>query len=189
MPRPDNSRPKQTAVAVDFTGVVARKGGGGGLKVQPGDYLLKVEDVEVKDNRNGGGQHVAWQLSIVKGPEVKAGRIVHRTSLKPEQLWNLKGFLEDIRGSAIEQKALKLDFAKYVGKTVGATLQDGDPWTNPDTGKTTVKSEIGFTYPASDFKEDAPDASDDDDDDTQDVDATDSDDDDEDELETIDDDD
>jgi hypothetical protein len=192
MPRPDNSRPTNlsTVVGVDFTGVESRKGGAG-IRVIPGDYLLEVNKVEVRENRQGTGKYVQWGLSVLKGPEIKHGNIRHMTSLKPEQLWSLKGFLEDLLGKAIDQKNVKIDFGKYVGRQIGATVEDDDPYTNPETGKTSIKSKIAFTYPATEFKElgkvaiPADDTTDDDEE--QEVDATESDEDDEDELETVDD--
>lgn len=191
MPRPDNSRPSAlpTAMAIDFTGVESRKGGGG-IRVQAGDYLLEVATVEVRENNAKNGKYVLWGLRPIKGPEVRVGTIRHMTSLKPEQLWSLKGFLEDLLAKGIDQKAVKINFSNYVGKQIGATVEDDDPYTNPTTGKTSIKSKVAYTYPASEYKDAAVTAvdSDDEDDETQDVDATESDDEDDEELETIDDD-
>lgn len=193
MPRPDSSgRPaNSTVVGVDFTGVESRKGGSG-IRVTPGDYLLAVAKVEVKDNQKGTGKYVLWGLSIVRGPEVKHGNIRHMTSLKPEQLWSLKGFLEDLLAKPIDQKAVKIDFSKYLGREIGATIEDDEPYTNPDTGKTSIKSKVAFTYPATEYKDltaktVAPDdSSDDADDEDQTADIDTESDEDEDELETVD---
>lgn len=194
MPRPDSGRPAVTSIAVDFTGVETRKGGGKAIRVTPGDYLLEVTEAVVKEKQGAGTKYINWTMGIVRGPEVKRGPLYHITSLKPEQLWSLKGFLQDLLGKEVNQGPVKLNLANYKGKQIGATLEDDEPYTkvDPNTGKevTTIKSRIAFTFPAADFKEAGEVPSDDDDDedsdDAQEVDATESSEDDEDELDTID---
>jgi hypothetical protein len=135
-------------VSIDFTNV-KDSGGPAGAHVPEGDYLLQVADVGVFENKNKDGSHVKWQLKIVKG--AGKGTIYYRTSLKEDALWNLRNFLQDLRGKTIEKKALKIDFSKMVGLEIGATLADGEPYNNK------VRSEIVATFPASDYKEDGAD--------------------------------
>jgi hypothetical protein len=169
-----------TTLSVDFSGVEDRQSGGSAAHVPEGDYLLKLESASVKKNSKNDGKHVLWIFKIVEG--AGRGTVYHRTTLKEEQLWSLRNLLSDLLQKDIPKKALNIDFAKYKGKTVGATLEDDDPY----EGK--IKSKIAYTFPASEWeeKQESTDDSDDEEDEDQSIDATDDDDDDEEELETVD---
>lgn len=143
---PSRSGTKITSLTADFSGVEERRGGGAAAHVQEGDYLLKLKDVEVRQNEKKDGQHVKWVWGIEKGPEKSTRPVYDNTSLKPEALWKLYNVLTDLReGKPLPKKALNIDFSKYIGKLIGATLADGEPY----NGK--VKSEIVATFPASEY--------------------------------------
>ena len=178
---------KVTTLSVNFTGVEDRRGGSA-AHVAEGDYLLKLDSAEVKKNQNNDGKHVLWVFSIVDGPQKSSGKIYHRTTLKPESLWALRNILSDLLQKDIPKKALNIDFSKYTGKQIGATIEDDEPYENK------VKSKIAFTFPASDFEklsdgEEVEDSDDDEDEEeiqTADITSDEDEDEDEEELETVD---
>lgn len=177
MPRRES---KVTALTVDFSGVEDRRAGGTAAHVQEGDYLLKLQEASVIQNKSGDGQHVLWIWGITKGPEASARPIYHRTSLKPENLWALRNILTDLLGKDIPKKSLNIDFAKYQGRSIGATLEDGEPY----DGK--VRSQIAQTFPADEYEDKGAGEADEDEeeDEVQDADVTSDDDEDLEEIDT-----
>lgn len=141
---------------IDFTGVEDRAGGPPAAHVPEGDYLLRVENVEIKKKTGAAFEYANWLVRIVKAAVGSgSGAIYHTTSFNPNSLWSLRSLLKDLEGKDIPQKAVGVDFGKYIGKQFGATVVDDDPYTKTDeaTGqsKTTQKSKIAYTFPAETF--------------------------------------
>lgn len=176
MPRTTEKR--VTKLTVDMSNVPERREGGRSAHVPPGDYLLKLTDAyftKVKaGNKNAGKPMAVWIFSIEKPASHKsAGSIYYRTGLWEEAVFSFRNLLQDLlNGKAIPKRAVDVDLKKYIGKLVGATLDDAEPYNNR------VKSEIINTFTAGNFTEQQ--ASDEEGDDEED---------DEDELQTSDDDD
>ena len=136
-------------LSVDFSQVEDRREGGKAAHVPEGDYLLRVDGCEKRQNKAKDGEYLAWKMGIAKPEKYKTkGFIYHNTSLKPEALWNLRNFLEDL-GLKIEKKTLNIPIAKIVANhmLIGATLQDGEPYNDK------VKSEIAATFHKSKFED------------------------------------
>lgn len=135
-------------LSVDFSNVDERREGGKAAHVPEGDYLLKVVGCELKSKQGDeSSKYLNWRLEIVEPSKYRnAGAIWHVTSLKPEALWNLRNFLEDL-GMAVPRKAVDLPIATIVKKqlVIGATLAD-DEYTKPGSDKSTVKSKIQATF-------------------------------------------
>lgn len=111
--------------------------------VTPGDYLLEVESVEIKKSNNGPWENANWQFSIVGAPG--AGVVYENTTLKTEGLFRLRDLLVAM-GMPVKAKHA-IDFAKFIGKTVGGTLIDND-YTDKD-GNARTNSKVGAFFPAS----------------------------------------
>jgi hypothetical protein len=132
-------------LTVDFSGV--SDGGGGRSSHMPeGDYLFKVIKAMRKKKNNADTEYVSWQLKAIKGPGM--GTIFHVTSLKPEQLWSFRNFLQDLTGKEVPTKSLNIDLDKYKGYVIGATVVDDEPYEGKD------KSKIDSTFPKADYSED-----------------------------------
>lgn len=148
---------KVTTFQADFSNTDDRRGGRS-AHVPPGDYLLEVSDAEVvpvKSDQTGKKRQVHWIFRIKAG-EAGIGEVVHfYTSLDESQnggLWQLRNLLSDLAGGAdIPKSKANVDLATKIGKRVGATLVDDEPWHRPnDDGSVTVieKSVISMTFPA-----------------------------------------
>lgn len=146
MPGATTQTKKVTKATIDFTNV--REGGAPAYHGPAGDYLLEVADVDIRPTNDGTSKNVNWVLKIVKGPG--RGTVYHRNNLKPQSLWSLRQFLTDLLDKEIERKSLGIDFAKFVGKRVGAYLDD-ESYTDSE-GKERITSRIQETYPASKFE-------------------------------------
>jgi hypothetical protein len=147
---PERTRqPLVTTVKVDLTGVTERKGGRA-AHVPEGDYLLKLKRATKAQNNNKDGYHIRWEFNIIKGPGRSRDTVYHRTSLKPDALWNLANLLTALRGGKeVPKQSLSLDLTKFFGKDVGATLIDGEPYNDR------IKSEVSDFFPASEYDEEA----------------------------------
>jgi hypothetical protein len=159
MPRPV----LPATLSVDFSQVEERREGGGkAAHVPEGDYLLKVLGSELRSKKDDEtSKYLSWRLGIVK-PEkyTNAGVIYFVTSLKPEALWNLRNFLEDL-GLTVPKSIAKVPIKQIVDKHLvfGATLED-DEYNNK------VKSVVAATFKKSEY-EDTGTAEDSDDDDEE----------------------
>jgi len=171
-------------ISVDFSDVEDRRAGGGkAAHVPEGDYLLQVVGCERRKKKDSdpAQYYLSWQCAIAKPEKFKnKGVIYHNTSLKPEALWSLRNFLEDL-GFKVEKKAISLPIASIVEKKplIGATLEDGDEY----NGK--IKSQIAATFKKSEYQESESDDDEDEDEDTETSSDSDTEDDDED-LEELD---
>jgi hypothetical protein len=124
------------AVEVDFSGVKS----GGGVRVAPGDYVVKVKSATVKASA-AGKPMIVWMLSGLNGA-LKGQEIKHITSLQPQALFNLRNLLLALKVNVAQGK-MKIVPENYVGKTCGITVEDGEPY------KGNVKSEVQAVWPFS----------------------------------------
>ena len=147
-------------LTVDFSNVEERREGGKAAHVPEGDYLLKVAGCELRSKKDEpNSKYLNWRTTIVSPEKFKnAGSIWHITSLKPEALWNLRNFLEDL-GVKVPKAIAEIPIKAIVekGPVFGATLED-------DEYENKVKSKIAAT-----FKKDAFQATDDEDEEDEEV--------------------
>lgn len=94
--------------------------------VEPGWHRVRVEKAEVRDNKDGSGQHIAWELRIVEG-EYQNQRLFFNTGIGQKGLpilkrflraagveWDEEGFdLEDVLGSELE---VRVEHREYEGE-------------------------------------------------------------------------
>jgi hypothetical protein len=113
-------------IPVDFTGSNNSGGGGGGSwRVPEGDYLFKITKVETGTSGAGNAKIVV----IMKGVEgkVKGRTLYSHLALTTKALWKVRQLLEAL-GMEVPSGKGRLDIEGMVGKTVGVTLGDGDPY-------------------------------------------------------------
>lgn len=166
---------------VDFSKEV--EGGGGGTRVPENDYKVKIIKAKKERSKEKDTPGVILTLKIVEG-KFAGKKMIERLWITPKSLWRLRSLLEAL-GMEVPKKALKIPAKKLVGKEVGATIIDDDPY----NGR--IKSKVGDwidleTLSELDSDEDEDELEDDEDEDDIDEDE-DSDDDDEDEDEEEDD--
>lgn len=126
------------AVEIDFTNVKDRPGN---VRVPKGDYKFKIAKVDDAAKSKAGNPMWVFDQEFLEGPS--AGRVLRDyISLTPQALFKLRDLLEAL-GYKVGKKKIKVDPKKLVGKTVGAHVQDGEPYGE----RGTVKSEIGYYLP------------------------------------------
>lgn len=84
-----------------------------------GKYLVKIDDVEIKEGDKG--EYFNWVLKVTKGKN-KGKKLWVITSLVPESLWNLKNFL-DALGADYPESAFDVDPTDYVDMELGVTVE------------------------------------------------------------------
>ena len=162
-------------LTVDFSNVEDRREGGKAAHVPEGDYLLKVAGCELKPKKDDPtSKYLNWRLTIDTPSNFKnAGSIWHTTSLKPEALWNLRNFLDDL-GIKVPKSAVEIPIQSIVSKglIIGATLAD-------DEYNGVTKSKIAATFKkeayqsTGDDDEEAAETTDDDEEDVEELDVDD----------------
>lgn len=94
--------------------------------VDPGWYRVRVEKAEPRQNRDGNGQHIAWELRIVEG-EFEGQPLFFNTGLSDKGLpilkrflkaagfqWDPKGFdTADVLGAELE---VRVEHREYEGE-------------------------------------------------------------------------
>ena len=130
---------------VDFKDIETRK------KVKPGNYLLKVAEIENK-NSDKGKPYLNWKLVVAKGP-AEGGTLYHITSLQPQALFTLKSTLEAL-GVEVPSGVMKLKISKYIGMELGGTV-------DYETFEGKQRSKIIDIFPAADLEEDEDEEEDD----------------------------
>lgn len=138
---------KAKPMKINFEGVdkEIKKGGGGGIRVPEGDYLFKIIEATVHENKAQTGSYLRWKLTFHEG-DAKGKSIYTNTSLKPEALWNLRNLIHAALGRNVAGKAINFDPSKLYGKIVGASVIDGDEY------KGRIKSEIQTFMPREEVK-------------------------------------
>jgi hypothetical protein len=135
-------------LTVDFTGVEI----GGGLRadrVPEGDYLLQVTGCQMLAKQSDSSRrYLLWTLKVVEPKSLAGKKLIYRTSLVREALWNLRTFLAAMLGEdKVPQRALELPLPKIVAMKpiIGATVQD-------DEYEGKVRSEISAVFPKADYQ-------------------------------------
>ena len=156
---------------IDFSGVPEeiRKGGGKAKHIPEGDYLAKIVEGEVRDNKAGTSRYISWKFQITRG-EHKGVTCYGSTSLKPEALWSLRNLIHAATGKNVAGKAMNLDIEKLYGKEVGITVEDNE---YTKDGTTKVTSQVSTCFPPDEFEaDDEEDTEDDDDPEVEEVEET-----------------
>lgn len=98
---------------VDFTGVSS-----GFEKIEPGNYLARVESIEQKMSQ-AGKPYLNWKFNIVGG-EYDGRKAFYMTSLAPNALWKLKETLINAFGMDKEELSgeFDLDIESLIGEEV-----------------------------------------------------------------------
>lgn len=164
---------KITEFTANFTDI-GGAGYGPGARVTKGEFLLECIDAEVKIKRGDENKPSARQSKMVafvwrimggngRGVIYENANIVlfdeKGVKRDPKKyLWVLRQRMNDMFSGdrEFEQKAYKIDLVKCIGRRIGASLDDGAPYTRPGTdGKppvTTIRSEIQGSYPAAEWE-------------------------------------
>ena len=98
-------------VSVDFTDVES------GGKIDDGEYICTVEEVEEKESESGN-EYLNWKLKTEGG-----STLYHITSLQPQALFNLKNTLEAC-GMEVPQSAFDVDLDSVIGAEVGVIVEN-----------------------------------------------------------------
>lgn len=146
---PTQTKNKPAKISLDFSNVEDRRSGKKGVRLPEGDYLFEMRDYEIKTKTGGDSKYISWQAYALAPSEHKGkGPIYHISSLKKENLWSIRNLLEDM-GIKVPKKMVDIPLAKCLKRPFGGTLED-DEYTN-DENKTTIKSKIASTFPASEY--------------------------------------
>lgn len=161
MPAPSKVPAK---ITVDFSKVEDRREGGAAVHVPPGDYLVQVIGCEQKTKQDDpSSKYLNWRLKIIKPEQYakKPGVIYFVTSLKPEALWNLRNFLEDL-GLKVPKSSVGVPIAQIIEKkmVIGVTLDD-------DEYNEKIKSKVQATFKKADYEDTGTVTTDSSDDDTE----------------------
>lgn len=132
------------AVTVDFSGVKDR-GQFNPKQVPEGDYaatIVKVEDAKAK------GDNGDMYVFTIKLNKFSQNSYAYYCKITDNQLWKLRN-IAVAAGLNIPKKRLKFDPNKVVGKQIGVTMIDDDPY----EGK--VKSVVDSVFPMSELADGA----------------------------------
>jgi len=154
---------KNRTVRIDARGVDKEiRRSGRAAKVPEGDYLLRITNGDLRDNKNGDGRHFAWTFQIISPKEYKGKNLYMVTSLKHEALWNLRNLIYSAIGKNIAGSVVNFNPATIEGKVVAATTEDSE-YTNPDTGRSRVSSQVVDIRPKDQLESEEDDDEDEDD--------------------------
>lgn len=135
-------------ITVDFTNVEDR--GARSDHIPPGDYLFRVEGCQLRSKKDDeSSKYLNWYLGVVSPTAFKNKHLYHITSLKPEALWNLRGFLVDMLGEDKVPKAsinIPLEAIVKAKKQIGGTVDD-------DEYEGKIRSRIVATFSPSEYTE------------------------------------
>lgn len=107
---------KKNVVSLDFTGVETTS------KVPDGDYLVKVNKVEMKQKEGEDTYYLQFQLGITEGKH--AGKnLRHTNSLKTNALFALRNTLEALN-YPIPSGAFDLDLEAIVGLEMAVSVEN-----------------------------------------------------------------
>lgn len=165
MARSKRGGSKAGVVEVDFSGV---KDGGGGVRVPEDDYHMKIASVKQDISEKSGNAMLVFQFAFVDKKFAKKGTVRDNIVLGEKSLWRLRDLLEAV-GVSVPKKTVQLPIKKLVGKELGITLVDGEPY------RGRIKSEVGDYLSLEDFQSGGVDDDDEDDIDDDDDDAGDED--------------
>ena len=116
-------------VTIDLTGYKDRVG----QKVDPGRYLVVVDDAEL-DTSKAGNQMVNIWLRVADG--IYAGSvIIDRLVITDKSLFRVVGFMQAV-GLPTPKKKFRLNVRQFIGRSLLVDIEDGEPY----NGR--VKSEV-----------------------------------------------
>jgi hypothetical protein len=118
---------------IDFSKEV--DGGGGGTRVPENDYKVKIIKAKKERSKEKDTPGLILSLKITEG-KFAGKKMIERLWITPKSLWRVRSLLEAL-GMEVPKKALKIPAKKLVGKEVGATVIDDDPY----NGR--IKSKVG----------------------------------------------
>lgn len=90
------------------------------VTIPEGNYIVEVEDVEVKVSENSGSNYLSFTFVIAEG-KMKGQKLYHICSLQPQALFNLKGVLVAL-GFDIPDEEFELDTEALVGLQCGVEV-------------------------------------------------------------------
>lgn len=143
------SRRKRNVVEVDFTDVDLD---GGGFRIEPGDYPLKVVEA-VQEVSNNDNDMITWTFEGTKG-KAKGKTFKMWTALVPEALWKLHSVLTALEVD-IPESAFELDLDDMVDLECMGVIDD-------DTYQNKTRSKLMDVYSLEGGKDDSSDDDEDD---------------------------
>lgn len=147
------------------------EGGGGGVRVPENDYAAKIVKAKFERSSEKDTPGIIVTLKITEGKH-SGKKIVDRLWITEKSYWRIRELLESI-GVTVPKSVVKLPLKKLIGKELGITVVDDDPY------KGKIRSTIAGYIDLETLNE-ADEDEDDEEDDIDDEDEEDSDDDDED---------
>lgn len=96
-----------------------------GARIQPGRYVVVVEDAETDTAKSGNPMINVWLR--VLGGEFDGSTVVDRLVITPNSLFRIVGFMQAI-GLPTPKKKLKLNVGAFIGRTLEIDVEDGDPY-------------------------------------------------------------
>lgn len=120
-------------IRIDFGKEV--EGGGGGVRLPESDYKAKIIKIKKIRSEEKDTPGIAVTMKITEG-KFEGKKLTDRLWITPKSLWRVRALLEAL-GISVPKKAVNLPTKKLVGKEVGITVIDDDPY------KGRIKSKIG----------------------------------------------
>jgi len=121
------------ALTIDLTNYKDRRGS----RVEPGKYVVVVEDVE-SNKSNAGNPYLTMWLRVASEGEHKGDTILDRLVLTEKSLWRVVAFLQAVNVPT-PRKRLSIPYRSIIGKRLTVDVEDGDPYNG------TVRSRSGAT--------------------------------------------
>lgn len=96
-----------------------------GVRVPPGRYRVRVDDVETATSNSGNPMINTW-LKIVGG-EFDGQQIVDRLTITEKSLFRVVGFMSAI-GLPTPKKRIQVQPQKFLGQVLDVDVDDGEPY-------------------------------------------------------------
>ena len=125
-----------------------------GAKIPNGQYLVRVDHTETTESKAGNPMVNLW-YTIIEGDQ-KGLEIVDRVTVSEKALFRVVGFL-DALGIPTPKQRLRLDVARWVGKTLIVEVEEGEPY-NGNTRMTRMEVRNYFRAPSTQAAAPADDA-------------------------------
>lgn len=113
------TRGKKSTVSINMEGVRSD-----GVVVPEDDYIVQVDEVEVRTSDDSGQDYLSFTFEISEGDH-KGKKLYHNCSLQPQALFNLRGVLESL-GMDVPDGPMDLDPADLVGLSCSVAVQHED---------------------------------------------------------------